>query len=266
MPETGSPWWTERSNRGLNCGGQIKSNMSVTRKFRFGVIPPLCATAQQWSNLTLKIEDLGYSTLLLADHFDDRFGPIAGLMSAALATSRLRVGTLVFDNDYRHPAVLAKELATLDLLTGGRLEFGLGAGWMAVDYNKSGIPYDPIGTRIDRLEEAIAIFKGLFGDDLFSFTGKHYKIERMRGVPKPVQKPHPPLTIGGGGKRILTIAGREADIVSVNFVLRSGVYTTGADPTGSARATAEKIRWIQEAAGERMNAIELSVTGYFVAV
>jgi len=106
----------------------------------------------------------------------------------------------------------------------------------------------------------------LFGDDLFSFTGKHYKIERMRGVPKPVQKPHPPLTIGGGGKRILTIAGREADIVSVNFVLRSGVYTTGADPTGSARATAEKIRWIQEAAGERMNAIELSVTGYFVAV
>src|SRR5277367_6189137 len=130
------------------------------------------------------------------------------MMSAADATSTLRVGSLVLDNDYRHAVVLAKEAATIDMLSEGRLEFGFGAGWMATDYQQSGIPYDPVGVRIDRFVEGLTIIKGLFADGPVSFSGKHYQISGLEGTPKPVQKPHPPIIIGGGGKRILSIAAR----------------------------------------------------------
>ena len=162
---------------------------------------------------------MGYTALYLPDHFGDQPGPIAALMAAADATTRLRIGSLVFDNDYRHPVVLAKEAATLDLLSDGRLDLGLGAGWLVSDYEQAGIPYDSAGIRIDRLAEAVTIVKGLFTGEEFSFSGKYYTINGLEGLPRPVQKPHPPILLGGGGRKMLTLAAREADIVHINYNL-----------------------------------------------
>jgi probable F420-dependent oxidoreductase len=161
------------------------------------------------------------------------------LTAAAAATTRLRVGSLVFDNDYRHPVVLAKEAATLDLLSDGRFDLGLGAGWMASDYEQAGIPFDGPGTRIVRLEEALQIIRGLFGGAPFSFAGVHYRIKDLEGSPLPVQKPHPPILLGGGGRRMLRLAAREADIVNVNFDLREGRVNRDLVRSGLAVATDE---------------------------
>jgi len=206
------------------------------------------------------VESLGYATLYLPDHFTDQVGPIAALMAAADATTKLRVGSLVFDNDYRHPVVLAKEAATLDLLSDGRLDLGLGAGWMASDYEQAGIPFDSAGKRISRMEEALTIIKGLFTGEPFTFAGEHYRVTAIEGSPRPVQKPHPPILLGGGGRRMLRIAAREADIVNVNFDLREGAVNRNLVRTGLAEATDEKLGWIRDAAGDRMESIELSVT------
>jgi probable F420-dependent oxidoreductase len=234
--------------------------MAASRPFRFGVQEHKAASAQQWRERARAIESMGYAALYLPDHFSDLPGPIAAIMAAADATTRLRVGWLVLDNDYRHPAVLAKEAATIDLLSDGRLDLGLGAGWMAKDYEKAGIPLDPVGTRIDRMEEALAILKGLFAGGKFSFDGKHYQIKDLEGTPLPVQKPHPPILLGGGGRRMLRLAAREADIVNVNFNLNEGRVGPELIRTGLAKATAQKVEWIKEAAGERIDTIELSVT------
>lgn len=187
-------------------------------------------------------------------------------MAAADATESLRVGTLVLDNDYRHPLVLAKELATLDVLSGGRLEIGIGAGWMLTDYEQSGIAYESPGVRISRLTEGLQIIKGLFADGPFSFSGRHYNIVGHDGLPKPVQKPHPPILVGGGGRRVLSVAAREADIVGVNFALTEGVVNPAVAATGTAAATAQKISWVREAAGERFDDLELNVTVFVCLV
>jgi probable F420-dependent oxidoreductase len=202
---------------------------------------------------------MGYSTIYMPDHFGDQLGPIAALMSAADATTKLRIGSLVFDNDYRHPVVLAKEAATLDLLSDGRFDFGIGAGWMVSDYEGAGIPYDSAGVRIDRLTEALAIIKRLFAGGGVSFTGKHYSIDGVEGAPLPVQKPHPPIVLGGGGRRMLELAAREADTINVNFDLRAGRPGRRVARTGLAEATDEKLTWIREAAAERLDTIELGV-------
>ena len=207
-----------------------------------------------------QVEALGYAALYLPDHFTDQLGPVAALMAAADATSRLRVGSLVFDNDYRHPVVLAKEAATLDVLSDGRFDLGLGAGWMASDYEQAGIPFDTPGTRIGRLEEALQIIKGLFAGDPFTFVGEHYRVAGIEGFPRPVQKPHPPILLGGGGRRMLRLAACEADIVNVNFDLREGHVNRDLVRTGLAAATDEKLKWIRDAAGDRLGGIELSVT------
>jgi probable F420-dependent oxidoreductase len=206
------------------------------------------------------VESLGYSTLSIPDHFGDQLGPIAALMAAANATTTLRVGSLVFDNDYRHPVVLAKEAATLDLLSEGRLDFGLGAGWLASDYDQAGIPFDPPGVRIDRMAEALAIIKSFFAGGSVSFAGKHYKVEGLEAWPAAVQKPHPPFVLGGGGRRMLGLAAREGDIVSINYKLDEGRVNRKLVRTGFAEATDEKLAWIKEAAGNRLSQIELSVT------
>src|SRR5690349_14783590 len=148
------------------------------------------------------------------------------LAAAAAVTTTLRIGPLVLGNDYKHPVVLAREAATLDVLSNGRLELGIGAGWMTADYEKAGIPLDAPGVRISRLEESITILKGLFADGPFSFDGAHYHISELDGEPKPVQRPYPPFIIGGGGPRILAVAAREAAIVGVNALLRSGLPTS----------------------------------------
>jgi probable F420-dependent oxidoreductase len=202
------------------------------------------------------IERSGYATLMLADHFMIPFAPLIALQAVADATRTLRVGQTVLNQDLRHPAVLAKELATLDVLSGGRLEIGLGAGWMRDEYEQAGISFDTAATRIDRLEEVITVLKGLLGEGRFSFAGKHFTITDLDGTPKPVQRPHPPILVGGGGRKLLSLAGRQADIVQIM------PRTIGAPPSDTARpftaeAYAEKIGWVREAAGDRFAGIEL---------
>lgn len=238
--------------------------MGKPRPFRFGIQEHRASSAKEWRDKARLVESLGYSTLNLPDHFGDQLGPIAALMSAADATTTLRVGSLVFDNDYRHPVVLAKEAATLDLLSDGRLDFGLGAGWLASDYEQAGIPYDPPGLRIERMTEALTIIKSFFAGGSVSFSGKHYKIDGLEASPSAVQKPHPPIVLGGGGRRMLRLAAKEADIVSVNYKLDEGKVNRKLVRTGFAEATDEKLAWIKEAAGDRLSEIELSVT-IFVA-
>jgi probable F420-dependent oxidoreductase len=237
----------------------------MTKKFRFAIQTSNAPTGDAWREKARKIEDLGFSTLFIPDHFTDQLGPIVALTSAAEATTSLRVGALVFDNDYRHPLVFAKELATLDVMSNGRLELGIGAGWMETDYAASGIPYDAPGVRISRLQEALTVMKGVFGDEKVDFAGKHYTITNYNGLPKPVQKPHPPILLGGGGKRVLSLAAREAGIVGVNFNLAQGAVNREVMATGDATATEEKMRWIRDAAGGRFDELELNVT-VFVSI
>ena len=230
----------------------------ATHPFRFGAVLESAAPAKEWAANARRIEDMGYSSLLVPDHFNDRFAPLPALMAAAAVTSTLRVGTMVADNDYRHPMVLAKDVATIDVLSEGRFELGIGAGWERQDYDWSGIPYDPAAVRLDRLEEAIDVIKGLWAGEPFSYKGEFYTITDHVGTPSCIQRPHPPLLIGGGGKRVLTIAARVADIVSINFTLDKGKFGPAAAATGTRATTAEKVQVVREAAGERFPDIELS--------
>lgn len=230
----------------------------MLRPFRFGVQCGHSDDAAGWTALARKAEDLGYSTLTMGDHLDAQFAPTVGLMAAAAAAPGLRIGALTYANDYRHPVLLAKEAATLDVLSGGRLELGIGAGWMTTDYEQAGIPLDPAGVRIDRLAEALTVLKGLFADGPVDFAGEHYRLAGLEGTPKPVQRPHPPILIGGGGKRILTLAAQQADIVGLNFNLHGGRIDASVGPDGTAEHTAEKIGWIRDAAGDRFDDLELN--------
>jgi probable F420-dependent oxidoreductase len=180
-------------------------------------------------------------------------------MAAADATTDLRVGALVFGNDYRHPVVLAKEMATVDVLSGGRLEFGLGAGWMTTDYDQSGIDKDANGTRIERTVEALAICKGLWADGVFDFAGRHYTVAGLDGLPKPVQRPHPPILVGGGRPRMLRVAAREADIVGINPSLHTGQVNGETIADVVAERVDEKVAWVREAAGDRFEQLELNL-------
>jgi probable F420-dependent oxidoreductase len=238
------------------------------RQFRFGVIAKKARSAEDFAAHAKRIEDLGFSTMFIPDHFvDHALAPIPAAMAAATATSTLRVGTLVLGNDYRHPVVLASEAATIDLLSGGRLELGMGAGWMGVDYEKGGFPLDPPSTRIARLDESVTIIKGLMADGPFSFKGKHYTVTGLDGEPKPAQRPHPPFIIGGGGPKILAVAAKHAQIVGINANLKAGV---GDHPVSvrsmTAVATDEKLGWLREAAGPRFDDLEIQTLTGFVYV
>jgi probable F420-dependent oxidoreductase len=193
--------------------------------FRFSAaMPRLTHPVSAWRAELRRIEDLGYSAVAISDHFTKGWvmEPVVALTAAAEATTDLRLLSLVLGNDYRHPAVLHKSLATLDVLSNGRVEVGLGAGWMDSDYAAANIPFDPPGVRVDRLAESVAVIKGLFGPQPLSYAGKHYQISGLDGLPKPVQEPHPPVLIGGGSRRVLELAGAVADIVGVNASLRAG--------------------------------------------
>lgn len=241
----------------------------MPRQFRFAAQlgGPPDAEHSSWAEQARKVEDLGYSTILMPDHFDEQLAPVPALMAAADATSTLRIGALVFDNDYRHPLVLAKEAATLDLLSDGRLELGLGAGWMRTDYAESGIAYDPPAVRVERFEEGLRVIKGLLSaEESFSFSGKHYRITDHTPSPRPTQRPHPPVIVGGGARRVLGIAAREADIVSINVDLRGGTAGPEAAPDASPESTLRKVAWVREAAGERFEHLELNTLVGFVMV
>jgi len=236
--------------------------MTHPRRFRFGVQTSTATSGEEWAALARQAEDLGYSTMFLPDHFGDQLAPVPAMAAAAAATTELRVGALVFDNDYKHPVVLAKEMASLDVLSGGRVELGLGAGWMISDYEQSGIPYDKPSVRVDRFEEGLAIIKGLLGPDPVTFEGTHYRVTAMDGLPKPIQQPGPPILIGGGLKRMLTLAGRHADIVGVNPTIPNGAVDADAARSGLADLTDQKLEWVKAGAGERYDDLEINLLNY----
>jgi probable F420-dependent oxidoreductase len=225
--------------------------------FRFAVQQGSARSGEAWAALARRAESLGYDVLVMPDHLGSQLSPIAALAAAAAATTRLRVGAFVFANDYRHPLILAREAATLDLLSGGRFEMGLGAGWMTGDYRQLGMTYDPAPRRIDRLEEAIPLIKRLLAGETVSHRGEHYRLDGASVGVEAVQKPRPPLAIGGGGPRMLKLAAREADIVGLvpGFDARGRVHVREATET----ATAEKIALIREAAGERFERLEINL-------
>ena len=227
------------------------------RPFRFTIQASRLQHPDELRPLARKAEDLGVSTLTVADHLDDQVAPIAAMMAVADATTTLRVGSLVFCNDYRHPVVLAKEAATIDVLSGGRLEFGIGAGWMIEDYDSAGIAMDRPGVRIARLEEALEIITSMWTDEVTDFVGEHYTVTGLAGRPRPLQSPRPPIAIGGGGPKVLALAGRHADIVGLNPTLTAGVIDAAAGPSATAAATEEKIAIVRAAAGDRFGGIEL---------
>ncbi len=237
-----------------------------TRPFRFGIQASAASSRKEWLELARAAEGNGFDVLTMPDHFGEQLAPVPALMCAADATTDLRVGALVWDNDYKHPVVLAKELATVDLLSEGRLEIGIGAGWMATDYEQAGMPYDPAGVRIDRFVEGVQIIKQAMSGDQFSFAGTHYTITDYSGRPRPAQTPCPPILIGGGGKRVLGIAAREADIVGINATMHEGRVGPGALATMTADAVDGKIEIVRTAAGARFADIELNVRVFMVSV
>lgn len=238
------------------------------RPFRFGVQARGTGVGDgaAWREQARRVESLGYSTLTMPDHFDDQLAPIPALMAAAAATTTLRVGALVLANDYRHPVVVASSLATLDVLSDGRLEVGLGAGWSTSDYAASGISFDRPGVRIDRLEATLDVLDGAFAGEPFSITGEHVTVTDYTATPRPRQQPRPPLLIGGGGRRMLQVAARRADIVGINGNLQAGEIGRDAVSTMTREAVVDKVDIVRAAAGERLGAIELNVRVFLVAV
>lgn len=231
------------------------------RPFRFGVVSAGLTSPDMWVAQARRIEDLGYASLLMPDRPSmGGFALFSALAVAAAATTSLRVGSYVFCNDYRHPAMLVKEVATLDLLSGGRFELGLGAGVTGADYQRMGMSFDSAGTRVSRLEEAVLIIKQYFTREEVNFSGKYYTISGMKALPRPAQRPRPPIFIGSSGKRMLTLAAREANIIAPT--LKFGL--NGVDPTDA--PLEEKIGWIRDVAGERFADLELAQTAYGISI
>ena len=239
--------------------------MTAHRPFRFGIQASNAPSRAEWVSLAQRAEGNGFSCLTMPDHFGDQLAPVPAMTTAFDVTTALRVCALVFDNDYKHPAVLAKELATMDVLSEGRVEIGLGAGWMLSDYEQLGIPYDSPGVRVDRFVEGLQIIKQCMQPDAFSFTGDHYTITGYNGLPKPVQA-KPPVLIGGGGRRVLGIAAREADIVGINPSMHAGVVGPEAISHMTAEAVDEKLTVVRAAAGERMADIEMNIRAFLVNI
>ena len=221
----------------------------VRHLFRFSVVVARAVSRKEWIDKARRAEALGYTTLLIPDHFYIDLDPAVALMALADATS-LRIGSHVFCNDFRNPVVLAKQVATLDMLSEGRFQLGLGCGYNQNDYNQTGIPFDDAGTRVSRFEEAVQFIKKYFAEDVVTFSGRYYQIKDLKAFSKPIQKPHPPIYIVSVCS---LIAAREADIVGLGF-------------EGGPEHIPQKLAWIQEAAGKRFDQLELSTTVFKVVV
>jgi probable F420-dependent oxidoreductase len=228
------------------------------RPFRFLATVDENLGFAELTSLARKAEAVGCSAFVLPDHLIGQYAAMPVLAMVAAATERLRVGTFVLNVCLRHPAVLAQDLATLDALSGGRLEIGLGAGWNKPEHDAIGIGFEPVGVRIKRLTEAIAILKGCFAEEPFSFAGEYYTITHHDAAPKPAQRPHPPIFLGGGGKRLLTLAAREAQLVGLAPRIVQGDRPRVDAWSLTAAATEEKISWIRQAAGDRFGALEIN--------
>jgi len=236
--------------------------MHLHRPIRFGVVTHNTNASLETLVARARLaEDLGYSAFLIPDHLGDQFDTPLALALVALATSTLRIGSFVFDNDFRHPALLAKTAATLDVISGGRFELGLGAGWMQSEYEQVGLTFDAPRVRIDRMVESLQVIKGLFSDEPLTFSGTYYQVTGMRGRPSPVQRPRPPILLGGTGKRMLSVAAQEADIISIlprEMLEPGGLRRIDLTDAGLA-SVAQKVDWIREAAGARFQELELNL-------
>ena len=231
------------------------------RPFRFGVVVTHAQSHNAWITTARRVEELGYATLLMPDRLSiGSLAPLTALAVAAQATTSLRIGSYVFCNEYRHPVLLAREAATLDLLSGGRFELGLGAGVGPSEFQRIGIPFANAGTRVGHLEETLQVMKQLFTEETVNFSGKYYTITELKGNIRPVQQPHLPLLVAGAGERMLKLAAREANIIAIG----SKITAQGADPTDATME--QKIAWIKEAAGERFADLELSQTIYHMMI
>jgi probable F420-dependent oxidoreductase len=242
------------------------------RPFRFTAqVPDPAGSVSGWRKQLDRLEDMGFSTVALADHFTGGYTlePLVLLTAVAMENPRLRVQTAVLGNDYRHPVLTHRMAATLDMLSEGRLELGIGAGWMRSDYTAAGLRYDPAGERIARLEESIEILKGLFSGDSFTFTGAHFTVTDLVGVPAAVQRPHPPLLVGGGGPKMLRLVGRVADIAGINANLSAGDIGGQSVADVSWERMEQKIGWVREgaeSAGRSFGDIELSMATWLLHV
>ena len=227
------------------------------RPFRFGVVTAYAQSHTAWITTARRVEELGYATLLIPDRVSiGSLAPLTALAVAAQATTSLRIGSYVLCNEYRHPVLLAREAATLDLLSGGRFELGLGAGVGPSEFQRIGIPFASAGTRVGHLEETLQLMKQLFTEETVNFSGKYYTITELKGNIRPVQQPHLPLLVAGAGERMLKLAARKANIIAIG----SKITAQGPDPTDATME--QKIAWIKEAAGERFADLELSQTVY----
>jgi probable F420-dependent oxidoreductase len=234
------------------------------RPFRFSVMVSSAADAAGWVRLARRAEELGYDALMIPDHLGRQFAPIAALATVAAVTSRIRIAPFVLANDFRHPLIMAGEAATLDVLSGGRLILGMGAGWRQTDYRQLGMPYDPPKVRVDRLVESVGLVKRLMAGEEVTHQGAHYRLDRARLSPLPVQRPHPPLIIGGGGPRMLRFAAREADVVGLLPQFDAKGWPIIAQ--GTNRSTAEKAALVREAAGDRWGSIDLNVLVFYAGL
>jgi probable F420-dependent oxidoreductase len=231
--------------------------MSSPRPFRFGIQSFTAGSLDEWQARARHAEDLGYATLTIHDHVGDQWAPMPALAVAAAATTTLRIGTLVLDVDFRHPVFLANEVATLDVLSGGRFEWGMGAGWFPRDYELAGISFDPGPTRVARLHEAVEVMKQCFADGPFDHDGPNFTVRELDGRPKPPQRPHPPLLLGGQGRRMLTYAARHADIVGVAPSFSTHALFGQPPRQTPVEAFEEQLGWIAAAAGGRFDDLEI---------
>jgi probable F420-dependent oxidoreductase len=228
--------------------------------FRFGVYTAVAPTMSAWRDQARTAEDLGYSTLYVSDHLDNQFGPLVATTVAAEATSTLHVGPFVLNNDFRHPVVLAKEIATLGLAAEGRVEVGLGAGSLRSDYDQSGIEFDELALRVDRLAESLAVMKRLWTDGEATSTGTHYTVRGAQCEPRPASPPR--VMVGGGSKRLLTLAAREADTVGINTSLTVGNDNAGTNVQDTLDRYDRCLSWVREAAPDRFGSIELQIVAF----
>jgi probable F420-dependent oxidoreductase len=243
----------------------------MPRPFRFIAPMPRFESPATWRDKIKRIEDLGFSTIAVSDHVTSgwQMEPVVALTAAAEATTSLRLLTLVMCNEFRHPALLHKSMAMLDVLSSGRVEIGLGAGWLEEDFETTGIRLDSAGTRIERLAESLSVLKQLFATGVANFEGRHYTIRNLDGLPKPVQRPHPPLLVGGGGPRMLRLAAREADIIAVHPKLTEGALGPDAAADLTPARLQEKIRLVNgelAAVGRAIDDVEIQFNVYLTEV
>lgn len=239
--------------------------MTSDRLIRFTVQLTEASSGAEWTRLAQRMESLGYSGISMPDHLGPQFAPVPALAAAAVATSRPRITMAVLANDFRNPVLLAKEAATLDVLSGGRLDLGMGAGWSEADYRQAGLPFDRPSVRIARLVEAVTIIKRLLEGEQVTFRGKYYEVDAYQLTPRPVQRPRPRLALGGGAPMMLGAAARHADIVSIATDNRHRTGT-GQNPNATLAAVEQATRWIAEAAPDRAGSLELNLRVLRVSV